>query len=43
MKLFGGGLMISFDDMVKTILELGGFITPEGAAIIIGREPGVEN
>jgi replication factor A1 len=53
--------MMSFDDMVKTILEraklsrdelmskirqkqdeLSGFITPEGAAIIVGRELGVE-
>jgi len=53
--------MMSFDDMVKTILERGkvsrdelmskirqkqdelsGFITSEGAAIIVGRELGVE-
>jgi hypothetical protein len=53
--------MMSFDDMVKTILERGkvsrdelmskirqkqdelsGFITSEGAAIIVGRELGVD-
>jgi hypothetical protein len=53
--------MMSFDDMVKVILdhgklsrdelmskirqkqeELSGFITSEGAAIIVGRELGVE-
>jgi len=53
--------MMSFDDMVKIILErakisrdelmskirqkqdeLSGFITSEGAAIIVGRELGVE-